>query len=125
MIYLFLIIVFLYIGLYIYSLVYKNNSLVDLLWGIIPAMIAAYMLFDSEILSLSEGLLYVLVIAWGIRLFLNILSKKWGNIHTEDIRYARWRSSWKYVKTRSFLQVYLLQMILVIVVSLPIFIIAV
>jgi len=63
----------------------------------------------------------LLVSAWGIRLFLNILSKKLPYSGKEDARYKRWRDSWTYFKLRSFFQVYLLQWLLMLIIASPIF----
>jgi steroid 5-alpha reductase family enzyme len=41
----------------------------------------------------------------------------------EDSRYAVWRGEWKYFYLRSFFQVYVLQMILMFLVSLPLFLV--
>lgn len=112
----------LYFGLFLYALKYKNNSIVDLFWGPVFVIIVLYSYFFESIFSLSQTLLTLLVTAWGIRLFLNILVKKIGDFHHEDPRYALWRKQWKYIKTRSLFQVFLLQGILACIVATPIWV---
>jgi len=112
----------LYIGLYIYALKYKNNSIVDIFWGPIFVIIAFYSYFFESVFSTSQTVMTLLVSAWGIRLFLNIWAKKIWDFHYEDPRYAAWRNSWKYVKIRSFFQVFLLQVLLACLVAIPVFI---
>lgn len=111
-----------YLGLYVYSLKFRNNSLVDLFWGIAFVIISVYSYLFESIFSVSQSILTLLVILWGFRLFFNILSKKWWKFHQEDYRYKAWRDTWEYVKIRSFFQVYLLQMLLAFIIAIPIFV---
>lgn len=112
-----------YILLFFYSLRYKNNSIVDIFWGPAFVIIALYSYFFESIFSLSQTLVTLLVTAWGVRLFLNIFAKKIHDFHHEDPRYTLWRKQWKYVKTRSFFQVFLLQWVLACVVATPVWLI--
>ncbi len=87
-------------------------------------MIAVVTYFDW-VMAFPQTLVTVLVLIWGIRLsshigFRKLLEKK------EDPRYAKWRSEWGngwYFYIRSFLQVYILQMILLISVSMAIIVV--
>jgi steroid 5-alpha reductase family enzyme len=62
----------------------------------------------------------VLILTWGIRLSGYILWRKIGK--PEDFRYAAWRKSWgKSFFWRSYLQIFMLQMILLAIIATPIF----
>lgn len=112
-----------YVFLYFYALRYKNNSIVDLFWWPVFGFIAITTYISESMFTLSQTLVTLLVLAWSFRLFFNILSKKWWNIHEEDSRYAAWRKQWKYVRLRSFFQVFVLQLVLALLVATPIWII--
>ena len=66
-----------------------------------------------------------LVLLWGIRLTSHIGFRKLRE-GKEDPRYAKWRIEWGsgwYFVVRSFLQVYMLQMLLMLVVAMPILVV--
>jgi steroid 5-alpha reductase family enzyme len=84
-------------------------------------MLIAWVSYSQSIETTSQTLVTILVTVWGIRLALNIGSKKFLHI-AEDARYARWRQTWKYFYLRSFLQVFVLQAILMFFVATPIWI---
>ncbi len=101
---------------FVVGTIIKNNSIVDMGWGIGFVIIAWYSFFKVEILmnpiNLYEKMPFLvsvlLVSIWGLRLFYHILKRNIGK--KEDFRYAQWRSEWgKWVIPRAFLQVYLLQ----------------
>lgn len=71
----------------------------------------------------SQTIITLLVTAWGVRLFVNILSKKLPYDSHEDARYAKWRKKWKYFYIRSFFQVYILQGLLMFLVAIPILVV--
>lgn len=107
-----------YILLFLLSLRFKDNSLVDIFWGL-GFVIITWIWYFQSIESISQTVLTLLVTAWGIRLTFHIGSKKF--LHSgEDARYARWRNTWKYFYLRSFLQVFVLQGILMFFVATPI-----
>ena len=109
-----------YIFVFLLSLKLKDNSIADIFWGL-GFIIIAWISYSQSIETTSQTLVTLLVTAWGIRLTLNIGSKKF--LHAgEDARYARWRASWKYFYVRSFLQVFVLQGILMFFVATPIWI---
>ena len=118
------ILVILYTLLFIFSIRLKDNSIVDVFWSIGFMIIAVVTYFEWK-MELPQSIVTFLILIWGIRLsshigFRKILEKK------EDARYALWREQWGnwwYFYSRSFLQVYMLQMLLLIVVALPIFIV--
>lgn len=109
-----------YILLFFISIKLRDNSIADIFWGI-GFILIAWVTYSQSIETTSQTLVSLLVTAWGVRLALNIGSKKF--LHTgEDARYARWRASWKYFYIRSFLQVFVLQGILMFFVATPIWI---
>ncbi len=99
----------------------KDMSLVDIAWGPAFVLVAWFMLYLSNTAAPTQLLATLLVTIWGIRLAMHIGSRKIGA--PEDWRYARWRKQWKWVKTKSFFYVFLLQGFLVLLLSLPIILI--
>lgn len=102
------------------SLVLRNSSIVDIFWGI-GFVVVAWLVF----LVAPQGylprrqLVVALVTIWGLRLALHIGVRNWGQ--PEDFRYAKWRqengASWWWI---SFFKVFLLQGILMWIISTPI-----
>ncbi len=108
----FLTIFCLYSLLFLLSLRLKDNSLVDVFWGIGFMVIAVLSYVQSE-RWISQIFVTVLVLIWWFRLTLHIGIRKFKE-RKEDPRYAKWRAAWwngRYFYIRSFLQVYLLQMV--------------
>lgn len=89
----------------------KNNSIVDIGWGL-GFVITSWTLFVvyGEY-SLTSTIGNIMISLWGLRLFYHILKR---NIFAkEDFRYSNWRKSWgKWVVPRAFLQVFMLQGVL-------------
>jgi len=105
--------------LWLISLVLKNSSIVDIFWGtgfVIVTWVA--FLLIPEGFAARKWLLNVMVTIWGLRLSLHILTRNWGK--PEDFRYQTWRreagAAWWW---RSFFKVFLLQGIILWVVSTP------
>lgn len=111
---------FLYLILFWISIKIKDNSIVDIFWGLWFLVIAFYLFINTNIYSIEKVLVLLLLSIWWLRLSYYIFKRKRKN-QTEDPRYAKWRKSWKYFYTRSFFQVYILQMILMLIVSTPLF----
>ena len=113
-----------YTLLFFYSLKIKDNSIVDIFWGFGFMIIAVISFFQSD-RSIPEILVTGLVLLWGIRLTSHIGFRKLRE-GKEDPRYAKWREEWGsgwYFMVRSFLQVYILQMVLMLVVAVPILVV--
>lgn len=109
------------IALFLLSIKLRDNSVIDAFWGMWFVIIAvmSYFLFSDK--TTAQTVLTLLVTAWWVRLFLNIMAKKLPyTFGHEDTRYARWRKQWKYFYTRSFFQVYMLQGFLMFLVATPI-----
>jgi steroid 5-alpha reductase family enzyme len=107
-----------YILLFLFSLKIKDNSIVDVFWGFGFVLIATISYLQSE-MQISQTVVTVLVCLWGARIVSHIGFRKLKE-RKEDARYAAWRAEWGsgwYFVIRSFLQVYMLQMILMLVVA--------
>lgn len=97
----------------------KNNSIVDMGWGIGFVLVAVYSMVRTGNYSLVSFLTTLMVTLWGGRLFYHIFKRNVGK--PEDFRYANWRKEWgKWVIPRSLLQVYLLQGLMMMVIGFPI-----
>ena len=104
---------------FIVSLVLKRNDVADVAWGggFIVAALAA--LVSRGVVTDRAVLVIVLVIIWGARLVLHIGLRSRGK--GEDARYRKWREEWgNHVALRSFFQIYILQGVLLLVISLPV-----
>lgn len=114
-----LIILGLMILLWLVSLALKNSSIVDIFWGtgfVITAW-SAFLLTPDGFLA-RKLLLCALVTIWGLRLSIHILTRNWGK--PEDFRYQAFRKqageAWWW---RSFFKVFLLQGVLLWIISTP------
>lgn len=108
---------------YIASLVKKNMSIVDIAWGLGFVLIAwlSHALAPSK--TLLVGFIAVLITIWGLRLALHIGKRNHGK--GEDPRYQKWRKDWgNTILWRSFLQVFVLQGIMMFVVASPVILLA-
>jgi len=112
-----------YFLLFLVSVFTEDNSLVDTFWGIGFMMIAVLSYLPSAHLS-PQIAITLLVCLWWIRIVSHIGIRKIKDSR-EDARYAKWRSEWWkgwYFYVRSFLQIYLLQMVLMFLIAVPIFV---
>jgi len=112
--------VFLFMNaVFILALVRRDNSIVDIAWGLGFILVAACTtLIDDRILP-RQILVVVLVFIWGSRLAVHIAvrNRKRG----EDARYARWREKWgKLFIVRTYFQVFILQGIFLLIISYPV-----
>ncbi len=99
----------------------KDNSIVDIGWGIGFVLIAISIFFQSD--KTTVQLIAVsLITVWGLRLATYIYSRNKGK--PEDYRYAQWREEWgKYVVIRAFFQVFMLQGAIMLIVASPLYVI--
>lgn len=111
-----------FVGFFVLGTILKNNSIVDQAWGIGFVLIAFYSMIALENYSVVSIITTTLVTLWGGRLFFHIMKRNFGK--PEDFRYANWREEWgKFVIPRAFLQVYMLQGLLMMVIAFPIILI--
>jgi steroid 5-alpha reductase family enzyme len=96
-----------------------RNDIADVAWGLGFILAAAVSLVAGGIFTLRGLLISSLVLIWGIRLALHIHKRNSGK--GEDPRYRKWREEWgRWFVLRSFLQVFMLQGILLLMVAIPI-----
>lgn len=96
----------------------RNNSIVDIGWGIGFVLLAWILLFLRPPAALVRVSVTLLVSLWGLRLFYHILKRNRGK--PEDFRYVAFRKAWgKWAVPRAFLQVYMLQGVLMFMIALP------
>ena len=100
------------------SLWLKRNDVADVAWGLGYVLVVVFCLWHypwHETALLVDGL----VVAWALRLSLYIGLRNRGK--TEDFRYKQWREEWgRTFYWRSWLQVYLLQAFLLLLISTPV-----
>jgi steroid 5-alpha reductase family enzyme len=100
----------------------QDNSIMDIVYGplfILAGGLCAWLLTSPSTLTL---IILTLTTLWGTRLGVRIYRKNHGQ--PEDARYAAWRTAWSergrlYFILRSYVQVNLLQGIVIVIVSLP------
>jgi steroid 5-alpha reductase family enzyme len=116
-------VIFIYMTLFfLLAQALKDNSIVDIGWGIGFIILSATLLYNSEVISVHQWISFCLILLWGLRLSLHIFLRNHGK--HEDFRYANWRKEWgKYVVIRSFLQVFMLQGFFMFIIALPLMIV--
>jgi steroid 5-alpha reductase family enzyme len=93
---------------FIVATIIKNNSIVDIGWGLGYVLTAWFLFVINGTTSLTAILANIMVTLWGLRLFYYILKR--NIFEAEDFRYAAWRKAWgKFVIPRAFIQVFMLQ----------------
>ena len=97
----------------------KNNGLADMAWGLGFIVVALTGLIYTQNFSLMAITITVLVLLWGLRLFIYIGLRNWSK--PEDYRYVAMRKKWKtHLAINAFFKVFMLQGILLYIISLPI-----
>ncbi|MCL3781336.1 DUF1295 domain-containing protein [Prolixibacteraceae bacterium JC049] len=105
--------------LWLYSVIIKNASIVDLFWGIGFVLVNLFLWLYSPADSLRQLIVTVLVTVWGVRLSAFLTWRNFGK--PEDFRYQKFRADygahryWWF----SFFQVFLLQGVILWIVALP------
>lgn len=104
----FIIIISYFTLFFIVGTIIKNNSIVDIGWGLGFVIASWALFFISNEFTVSKLIVNAMVSLWGLRLFYYILKR--NIFEKEDFRYAQWRKDWgKWVIPRAFLQVFMLQ----------------
>lgn len=109
-------------GWFTLAQILRRNDIADVAWGpsFIVCCCAALYANTGSLLPQTLPSIFVLtfVTVWGLRLSSHILRRNWRK--DEDYRYQQWRKEWgAWFLPRSFLQVFLLQAFLAIVVVSP------
>lgn len=102
------------------SVVKQRNDVADIAWGLGFVLLAWTSLLISGF-SYKALLADTLVTIWGVRLASHIYHRNKHKL--EDARYAEWRKSWDYFYLRSYVQVFILQGVLLYVIAVPILLI--
>ncbi len=96
----------------------KNFGLVDIAWGqgfILIALVSYFYHFNS----VKNAVILFLVLLWGLRLSLYLLSRNWKA--PEDHRYQDMRAEWgAHPNLHAYFKVFILQGVLMLLISLPI-----
>lgn len=104
---------------WVLSLLVRQASIVDVVWSLCFVVAAAVALTLGAGAFPRRVLVMVLVSVWGVRLSIHILLRNWGK--GEDYRYAAWREDYgRGYWWISLFQVFWLQGVLALAVSLPI-----
>jgi steroid 5-alpha reductase family enzyme len=100
------------------ALIKKRNDMADIAWGIGYILICLYLFINTNQWPVLI-LLYCLVLAWGLRLSLHIYKRNKNK--KEDFRYQAWRQEWgKHFLLRSYLQVFILQGFIALIILSPV-----
>lgn len=104
---------------FVWATIIKDNSIVDIAWGLGFLVVAAVGVWLNPNPTLFHFVLLGMVGIWGLRLSGYIFNRH-RNVG-EDYRYAQWRKEWgKYVIPRAFVQIFMLQGAFMYVIALPI-----
>ena len=105
--------------LWLWSVLIKNVSIVDIFWGFGFVVVNAFYVYNLENINPRNLLLLILVSVWGLRLTIYLAIRNIGK--GEDFRYQQFRKDYgeKRYWWFSYFQVFLLQGVLILIVSLP------
>lgn len=108
------------------AIVARRNDLADIAWGLGFISIAAWLVLrNGTPLTLRQILVSSLVAAWGLRLSYHVARRNLRPGHGEDRRYAEWRREWgKWFVARTYLQVFLLQGLFMLMIASPLLAVA-
>src|ERR1043165_1351975 len=105
--------------LFVIALIKRDNSIVDTGWGAGFILVTVVTLSVYGDQNFHQRLVSYLIILWGLRLSLYIGIRSIGK--PEDPRYAKWRKEWgKSFLLRSFFQVFMLQGLVMFIITLPV-----
>lgn len=107
--------------LWIWSVCITNASIVDIFWGIGFVVVNTFYVFHLDKIEPRNIVLSILVAIWGLRLAIYLALRNIGK--GEDFRYQEFRKNYgeKRYWWLSYFQVFLLQGVLILIVSLPLF----
>jgi steroid 5-alpha reductase family enzyme len=97
----------------------RRNDVADIAWGIGFIVTSVSAMVFTENVTPRGLLITCIVVLWGVRLSSHVFLRNLGK--QEDPRYRKWRKDWgKHAVIRAFFQVFLLQGVLIIIISLPV-----
>ena len=104
---------------YVIAQVKKNNGLADMAWGLGFVVVAITSLIYQGVYDFQTVVITLVVLAWGLRLFIYIGLRNWNK--PEDFRYVDMRNKWKTkIALKAYLYVFMLQMSFLYIIALPI-----
>lgn len=107
---------------FVVSLLTHRNDFADVAWGLGFVVLAWASFFMGGSSGVQGMIVTFLVTIWGLRLAGHIYSRNRGA--AEDYRYRAWRKEWgAWFYPRSYVQVYLLQGILLYLIAIPVLVI--
>lgn len=101
---------------FVVSVVKKRNDVADVAWGLGFVLLAWTSFFLSGF-GVVSFLVNILITIWGGRLAWHIYKRNKNK--PEDKRYQDWRKKWKNFYIRSYIQIFILQGILLYLIVLP------
>jgi len=104
--------------LFCLALVLKDNSIVDIGWGLGFVLVAGLSAVQDPGFEPRHILATFLVLVWGVRLAVHIFRRNRKRV--EDFRYAAWRERWgRWFVLRSYFQIFMLQGLFLVLISAP------
>ena len=104
--------------IFLFALLKKDNSIVDVFWGVGFIIISVFSLIYSGNINPEKMVLNIFILLWGLRLSIHIFFRNKGK--GEDFRYKAWRDSWKFFTMRSYFQVFMLQGFFMFIIAAPV-----
>lgn len=105
--------------IFIVAQIKKDNSIIDIAWGLGFVLVALATLFLNQNFGDRQITISILILIWGIRLALHIFIRNLGR--GEDYRYQEMRARMKenyFIKT--YFNVFMVQAFFMVVISIPI-----
>ncbi len=100
----------------------KDNSIADIAWGVGFIVIDLALILQTKNIHMPQLIASLLILIWGLRLSGYIYLRKRNQ--PEDSRYQEFRKKWgEHYIIGSYLQVFALQMILLLFIAMPLFIV--
>jgi len=94
--------------LFVIATFLKDNSIVDMFWGMGFVIGAIVSLLTTEAPTLLSYIVTGFIAFWGLRLSGRLIKRNWGK--PEDFRYKAWREEWgKNVVLIAFFRVFMVQ----------------
>lgn len=114
------IVIFIYMNLwFLIALLKKRNDIADTAWGLGFMVVAWVSLLIGNNPTWISVLINILVSIWGLRLAWHVYLRNRNK--PEDFRYLAWRKEWgKWFLARSYLQVFILQGLFLLMISIPV-----
>ncbi len=104
---------------FIAAMIRKDNSIIDIAWGLGFVVVAWVNLVINHTVSVRPVLITLLIMAWAFRLAGYIWFRNKGR--GEDFRYAKWRQEWgRKVIIKTVTNIFLLQGVLMLIIAYPI-----